>query len=248
MVRREVGVFLSASRTEIVAMKGVWARALRRWSMLVRRETGVFRRRMRLSGEKAVADSRSRAARIETAREGAKVAGADIAAVGRDIAEGLRPAAEVVREGAHAFSAEMREASDELRALRGRAPGRRAPANYEHIDARIPRDADDFETVCAEWMQMAGFSGVQRTPKGPDGGVDVVASIAVGQAKFHPSQKISAEAIRALVGSRIERGKDRALFFHYGPGYTAAAIDAAVNTKVELYQLDVESQRFVRVV
>jgi hypothetical protein len=147
--------------------------------MLVRRETGVFRRRMRLSGEKAVADSRSRAARIETAREGAKVAGADIAAVGRDIAEGLRPAAEVVREGAHAFSAEMREASDELRALRGRAPGRRAPANYEHIDARIPRDADDFETVCAEWMQMAGFSGVQRTPKGPDGGVDVVGVFAL---------------------------------------------------------------------
>ena len=147
----------------------------------------------------------------------------------------------------------MREASEELRALRGRAPGGRAPggrapANYEQIDARIPRDADDFETVCAEWMRMAGFSGVQRTHKGPDGGVDVIASIAVGQAKFHPSQKISAEAIRALVGSRIERGKDRALFFHYGPGYTAAAIDAAVNTKVELYQLDVESQRFVRVV
>ena len=155
----------------------------------------------------------------------------------------MRTAAAVLGEGAHAVSEERREDSEELRILRGRTP-----ANYEHIDARIPRDADDFETVCAEWMQMAGFSGVQRTPKGPDGGVDVVASIAVGQAKFHPSQKISAEAIRALVGSRIERGKDRALFFHYGPGYTAAAIDTAVNTKVELYQLDVESQRFVRVV
>jgi hypothetical protein len=161
----------------------------------------------------------------------------------RALLESMRTAAAVLGEGAHAVSEERREDSEELRILRGRTP-----ANYEHIDARIPRDADDFETVCAEWMQMAGFSGVQRTPKGPDGGVDVVASIAVGQAKFHPSQKISAEAIRALVGSRIERGKDRALFFHYGPGYTAAAIDAAVNTKVELYQLDVESQRFVRVV
>ncbi len=171
---------------------------------------------------------------------------ADLAAAETDIAEGPRPFA-WLSEGAKAVSAEMREASEELRALRRRATGGRATANYEQIDARIPRDADDFETVCAEWMRMAGFSGVQRTLKGPDGGVDVIASIAVGQAKFHPSQKISAEAIRALVGSRIERGKDRALFFHYGPGYTAAAIDAAVNTKVELYQLDVESQRFVRI-
>ena len=148
-----------------------------------------------------------------------------------DIAEGPRPFA-WLSEGAKAVRAEMREASEELRALRRRAPGGRAPANYEQIDARMPRDADDFETVCAEWMRMAGFSGVQRTLKGPDGGVDVIASTAVGQAKFHPSQKVSAEAIRALVGSKIERGKDRALFFHYGPGYTAAAIDAAVKASI----------------
>ncbi len=257
LVRRGVGVFLSASRTEIVAMKGVWARALRRWSMLVRREAGVFRRRMR----RRRAEEMARLAASRRAEAAAEAEAeqryqehlyqvqerrADLAAAETDIAEGPRPFA-WLSEGAKAVSAEMREASEELRALRRRAPGGRAPANYEQIDARIPRDADDFETVCAEWMRMAGFSGVQRTLKGPDGGVDVIASIAVGQAKFHPSQKISAEAIRALVGSRIERGKDRALFFHYGPGYTAAAIDAAVNTKLELYQLDVESQRFVRI-
>ena len=257
LVRRGVGVFLSASRTEIVAMKGVWARALRRCSLLVRREAGVFRRRMR----RRRAEEMARLAASRRAEAAAEAEAeqryqehlyqvqerrADLAAAETDIAEGPRPFA-WLSEGAKAVSAEMREASEELRALRRRAPGGRAPANYEQIDARIPRDADDFETVCAEWMRMAGFSGVQRTLKGPDGGVDVIASIAVGQAKFHPSQKISAEAIRALVGSRIERGKDRALFFHYGPGYTAAAIDAAVNTKVELYQLDVESQRFVRI-
>jgi len=189
LVRREAGVFLSASRTEIVAIKGVWARALRRWSMLVRREAGVFRRRMR----RQRAEEMARLAASRRAEAAAEAEAeqryqehlyqvqdrrADLAAAETDIAEGPRPFA-WLSEGAKAVSAEMREASEELRALRGRAPGRRAPANYEHIDARIPRDADDFETVCAEWMQMAGFSGVQRTPKGPDGGVDVVGVFAL---------------------------------------------------------------------
>ena len=215
---------LRATREEIAVIKGMWVRALRKWSMLVRREVGVFRRRLRAGREE-----------IEPLRD-------DVKAVGSALAEGLQTVGEVLGEGAHAFGAEMREASKEFRALRGRGS-----AKYGHIDVRMPRDADDFETVCAQWMRMAGFSDVRRTPKGPDGGVDVIASTAVGQAKFHPSQKVSAEAIRALVGSKIERGKDQALFFHYGPGYTPAAIAAAINTEVELYQLDVESQRFMRI-
>jgi hypothetical protein len=123
----------------------------------------------------------------------------------------------------------------------------RAKRNFEDVPARIPRDADDFETVCAEWMESAGFSEVARTPKGPDGGIDVIASNAVGQAKFHPSQKVTGESVRALVGSRVEREKSRALFFHYGPGYTPAAIEAARSTGVELYQLDVDRRRFKRI-
>jgi len=131
------------------------------------------------------------------------------------------------------------------------ASKRRAEAeknrNPEHVPARIPRDADDFETVCAEWMKKAGFSNVERTPKGPDGGIDTIASDAVGQAKFHPSQKVTGESVRALVGSKIERKKKRALFFHYGPGYTPDAIAAARKTGVELYQLDVDKRRFKRI-
>ncbi len=119
--------------------------------------------------------------------------------------------------------------------------------NPELVPARIPRDADDFETVCAEWMKKAGFPDATRTPKGPDGGIDTIASNAVGQAKFHPSQKVTGESIRALAGSKIERNKSRALFFHYGPGYTPDAIQAARNTGVELYQLNVETLRFKRI-
>jgi hypothetical protein len=128
--------------------------------------------------------------------------------------------------------------------------GRSWPTDRSHtgrIPVRIPRDADDFETVCAEWMAQAGFPDAQRTPKGPDGGIDVIAADAIGQAKFHPGNKVPPQAVRALVGSRVQYGKRRALFFHYGPGYTPDAISTALSTGIELYQLDVDSRRFERV-
>ncbi len=144
-------------------------------------------------------------------------------------------------------AAKAREAAAEAREAAAEARKELAKRNFEDVPARIPRDADDFETVCAEWMKKAGFSNVERTPKGPDGGVDTIASNAVGQAKFHPSQKVTGESVRALVGSKVERNKKRALFFHYGPGYTPDAIEAARSTGVELYQLDVDKRRFKRI-
>lgn len=74
--------------------------------------------------------------------------------------------------------------------------------------------------------------------------IDVIAADAVGQAKFHPGNKVVPQAVRALVGSMVEHGKNQALFFHYGPGYTPDAISAARSTGVVLYQLNVDSQRF----
>jgi len=149
----------------------------------------------------------------------------------------------VLDEERHVAAAKLRQAE----AAEAKARKELAKRNFEDVPARIPRDADDFETVCAEWMKKAGFSNVERTPKGPDGGIDTIASDAVGQAKFHPSQKVTGESVRALVGSKVERKKKRALFFHYGPGYTPDAIEAARGTGVELYQLDVETRRFKRI-
>lgn len=107
---------------------------------------------------------------------------------------------------------------------------------------RIPRDADDFEEVCAEWMRRNGFPDAQKTPKGPDGGIDVLSTDAVAQSKLHGSSKVSAPDIQALAGSRQQQRRRIALFFHYGPGYTDQAIEAARKTRVRLYQLDVESK------
>jgi hypothetical protein len=112
--------------------------------------------------------------------------------------------------------------------------------------ARIPKDADDFEEVCAEFSRLI-FKDAIRTPKGPDGGVDVLGKEMVGQAKFHPSKKVVGHDVVALAGSRQRNKRKVGLFFHYGPGYSPDAIEAARDTDVILFSLDVDKSRFVRV-
>ena len=112
--------------------------------------------------------------------------------------------------------------------------------------ARVPKDADDFEEVCAEFSRLI-FEDARRTPKGPDGGVDVLGKDMVGQAKFHPSKKVVGHDVVALAGSRQRNKKKFGLFFHYGPGYSQDAIEAARDTDVILFSLDVDKRRFVRV-
>ena len=112
--------------------------------------------------------------------------------------------------------------------------------------ARTPKDADDFEEVAASFARSAGFVDARRTPKGPDGGVDVVSKDMVGQAKFHPSQKVAPSDIRALSGSRQEFKVKYALFFHFGPGYSIESIRTAERLSVLLFQF-VPSRGFVRV-
>ena len=109
-----------------------------------------------------------------------------------------------------------------------------------------PRDAEHFEEVCAIFLRRLGHETVSRTPTGPDGGIDVISNEAVGQAKFHPSQKVSAEPIRALAGSRLEHGKQEAYFFHYGPGYTDDAINVGHRLGVKLYEFDAQRRVFRR--
>jgi hypothetical protein len=124
---------------------------------------------------------------------------------------------------------------------------RRRPPQLQSLSAirvRIPRDADDFETVCCEFLKKLGHVNAYRTPKGPDGGIDVCSKTAVGQAKFHPSQKVSGEFIRALAGARMVMRKKEAFFFHYGPGYTPDAIKDARKLKVRLLHLDVKRRVF----
>ena len=114
----------------------------------------------------------------------------------------------------------------------------------ESVKVRIPKTAHDFEVVCCEFLTEIGCEDAALTRSGPDGGVDVVSSELIAQAKFHPSQKITVEVVRALAGSRLQFGKDHAFLFHYGPGFTRDAIAAAQQLNILLFELDVDNKCF----
>lgn len=141
-------------------------------------------------------------------------------------------------------AAKIREANKTSNARQANQNSRNSNQIVRTARCRIPRDADDFESVCSEWMKRNGYPDAKRTAKGPDGGVDVVSAHAVAQSKFHPSQKVGAPDVQALVGSRVQLKKKSALFFNYGLGYTDQAIIAARETKVLLYRLNVDKSSF----
>jgi hypothetical protein len=118
------------------------------------------------------------------------------------------------------------------------------PAHSTQIKVRIPKTAADFEIVCMEFLKEIGAEDAELTRSGPDGGVDVLSGHAIAQAKFHPSQKITVEVVRALAGSRQEKDVQHAMLFHYGPGYTADAVTSARKLRVWLFELDVDERCF----
>lgn len=114
------------------------------------------------------------------------------------------------------------------------------------VQVRPPKDADDFETVCAEWVKKCGVKA-DRTKKGPDGGLDLIGPDFAGQCKFHPANKVGAPDVQQLAGVALGEKKNKKAFFHYGPGYTPAAVEAARKTGVELWQFDPDAQTFRRI-
>lgn len=158
---------------------------------------------------------------------------------------------ETLSEDHVTFLAERDEQNRNIRekAAKRREEEKRKATSRQSLSHRVrmPKHADDFEEVCAEWMRAAGYKGAARTAKGPDGGADVVSNRAVAQAKMYSAQKVTAEEVRALVGTRQEYGKALALFFVYGLGYTENAVQVAWKTGVKLFALDVGTQKFWRI-
>lgn len=111
----------------------------------------------------------------------------------------------------------------------------------------LQAEADLFEELCASEMRKFGFPDARRTPKGPDGGVDVISLEAVAQAKLHRSNKISAQPIRALYASAIEHQVPYALFFNAGAGYSQNALEVATRLGVLCFEFDVKSAAFIRI-
>lgn len=102
---------------------------------------------------------------------------------------------------------------------------------------RLVKGADAAEDYAAELLRHLGFHDAVRTPKGPDGGTDVMASGVVVQVKFE-ALPTGRPAIQNLAGiAAVEDA--RAVFFSLA-GYTPAAIAWADRARVALLEFEVD--------
>jgi hypothetical protein len=102
----------------------------------------------------------------------------------------------------------------------------------ERPEARFCRESADFELAAADWMRFLGFTDATVTPRGVDGGVDVLSELAIGQVKAHMNP-IGAPEIQQLRGV-VHDGR-LPIFFSLA-GYTRQALDFAEASKVALFR------------
>jgi hypothetical protein len=101
-----------------------------------------------------------------------------------------------------------------------------------------PRQIDnwqDAEHNAADWMRYWGYKDARALPGGPDSGIDVRASGAIGQVKFQGAQ-VGRPALQRLVGARADA--DDQLFFFTGSNYSKAAVEYADERGIVLFQYD----------
>ena len=110
---------------------------------------------------------------------------------------------------------------------------------------RVPRDADDFELLAAEWLIAWGDEEVYVTKRTGDGGIDVQSLSCVSQVKFKSDAKVSRPEIQNLKGAAaLSIYKERFVtFFAWANGYTQEAIEYANETGVGLFSFDVTDLR-----
>lgn len=102
--------------------------------------------------------------------------------------------------------------------------------------SRYIADANDAEHAAAEFMQWLGFLDAQATPVGPDGGVDVWSSDAIGQVKDYGTP-IGRPEIQQHLGVAIGQGDKLPIFFARS-GYTNQALEWANERDMPLYKFD----------
>jgi hypothetical protein len=97
----------------------------------------------------------------------------------------------------------------------------------------------DAETSAAAWMRWMGWGDAAVTQTGPDGGVDVIATRAVGQVKAHVNP-IGRPEVQQLHGCAVAMKRDSA-FFCLG-GYTPQAVGWADSVEMPLFRFDLSGE------
>lgn len=124
----------------------------------------------------------------------------------------------------------------ELRDQPQAAPSSGRPA-VGRPEPRLIRTARDAELVTVEWMTYLGFTGVQGTPVGPDGGVDVISDEAVAQVKAE-TVPTGRPKIQQHHGVATAHGK-QGLFFSLA-GFTSQAKTYAEQNALALFTFDLQ--------
>ena len=101
---------------------------------------------------------------------------------------------------------------------------------------RYIADANDAEHAAADFMQWLGFLDAQATPVGPDGGVDVWSSDAIGQVKDY-GKPIGRPEVQQHLGVAVGEGNKLPIFFARS-GYTPQALEWADERNMPLYEFD----------
>lgn len=109
---------------------------------------------------------------------------------------------------------------------------------------RAPKNAFEFEFICANWLRFWGESGVVVTQKSGDGGLDVVSAKFGAQVKFYSDKPVGRPEIQQLYGAASGNGL-QPLFFAYSNGYTPQALEWAQQTGVGCFRfIPISSQQF----
>ena len=138
----------------------------------------------------------------------------------------------VKRKGfGHSVETEFEEIALDL--LKYVSPDDERPSNPP---TRYIADANDAEHAAADFMQWLGFIDAQATPVGPDGGIDVWASDAIGQVKDY-GKPIGRPEIQQHLGVATGEGNKLPIFFARS-GYTPQAVEWANELDMPLYEFD----------
>jgi hypothetical protein len=105
-----------------------------------------------------------------------------------------------------------------------------------HPPTRYIADAYDAELAAADFMKWLGFLDARATPVGPDGGIDIWASNAVGQVKDY-GKPIGRPDIQQHFGVAVAEGNKLPIFFARS-GYTQQALGWANERDMPLFEFD----------
>ena len=115
-----------------------------------------------------------------------------------------------------------------------------AARDQEKIRAKLMAEStamtpDQAERCAAAWMRRLGFTDAQTTSPGPDGGVDVVSSLAIAQVKA-TAKAVGRPVVQQTFGVANAEGR-QALVFSMS-GYTYEAVRWSDRNGVALFDFD----------